>query len=773
VGASEGAWRIFQFPIHHQVPNVVRLQIHLPGHHFVVFDPDEDPERVRARAAEEKTTLTAFFRANSDPAMAPVAREVTYQEFPQKFVYNEQTKAWHVRKQGFALGRMYFIPPKSGDELFYLRTLLTVAKGATSFEDLRQVNGTIHSTFYEACLARGLLEDDGEWRQCLLEAAHMQTGEQLRQLFGLLLLSCSPTKPVELWNDFRHHICDDLRAHLRSSGWQIPQDDDIFDYGLWLLNVILLRHGKNLENVQMPLPNRDWSGQAGNTLIGEQLNYDRDHERTSAEQRILQLNAEQLHAHNRVVSSVETCAGQVFFLNGPGGTGKTFVYNTICNTIRSKGWIVLCVASSGIASLLLRGGRTAHSMFKIPLKPDDHSYCPITKQGNLADLIRATRLIIWDEITMQHRYAAETVDRTCRDLRNTPDRPFGGITVVFGGDFQQILPVVRNGSRADIVFASLLRSGLWNGIETLKLKQNMRLVNDPGAEAFSSWLLDVGHGRGRGDDETISLPQEMIVPDVDTFIAAIYPGIGSTPPPPPEYFLDRMILAPRNNDVDDMNNVLLRMMSGEEQVFFSADTVAREAGADDETSDANTFPTEFLHSLTASGLPPGKLHLKPGCPLILLRNLSHPRGLCNGTRLTLIRMSSRVLEVKIIGGDYHGKTEFIPRITLSPTEDDTNFSFKLKRRQFPVRLAFSVTINKAQGQSVKRVGIDLRVPVFSHGQLYVALSRATNSQNVKVILPADQEHTRTINVVYPEVLANEVSDPLAGTHSIYSYSHLC
>ena len=82
-------------------------------------------------------------------------------------------------------------------------------------------------------------------------------------------------------------------------------------------------------------------------------------------------------------------------------------------------------------------------------------------------------------------------------------------------------------------------------------------------------------------------------------------------------------------------------------------------------------------------------------------------------RLTPIRMLSRVLEVKIIGGDYHGKTELIPRITLSPTEDDANFSFKLKRRQFSVRLVFSIIINKAQGQSVKRVWIDLRVPVFS------------------------------------------------------------
>ena len=205
-------------------------------------------------------------------------------------------------------------------------------------------------------------------------------------------------------------------------------------------------------------------------------------------------------------------------------------------------------------------------MFKIPLGLNDKSYCPIAKQGNLANLIRAMRHIIWDEITMQHQCAAETIDRTCHDLLNTPHRPFGSITVVFGGDFQQILPVVRNGSKADIVFISLLRSQLWTGIEVLRLKQNMCLGNDPDPRVFSFWLLDVGHGRGRSDDETISLPREMVVPDVDTFVSEIYPEIRSTPPPP-EYFLDRIILAPRNNDVDGTNNKLLGMMSGGEQVF--------------------------------------------------------------------------------------------------------------------------------------------------------------------------------------------------------------
>lgn len=130
------------------------------------------------------------------------------------------------------------------------------------------------------------------------------------------------------------------------------------------------------------------------------------------------------------------------------------------------------------------------------------------------------------------------------------------------------------------------------------------------------------------------------------------------------------------------------------------------------------IPVEFLRSLNSGSLPPGDLSLKVGCPLILLRNLSPARGLCNGTRMILLRMSDRVLEGRLVGGDNDGDTVLIPRISLTPS-NSTEFAFKFCRRQFPVRLAFALTINKSQGQSVKFVGRDLRVPVLSHGQLYV------------------------------------------------------
>ena len=752
VSAAEAAWRLFTFELHARLPSVLRLQVHLPGHHLVRFDVEEDPHVVLERARSETTSLTAFFEANCDPGtLGQTARQYTYQEFPQRFRLQKVNSryTWTVRKQGFQLGRMYFVSPTAG-ELFYLRTLLSIVKGPRSFVDIRTFRGVLSPTFKEACIVRGLLEDDGEWRQCLEEATTMHTGTRLRNLFATLLLFCTPTHPDALWLQFQNHICDDIPRQLQAMQILHPTDEQIYDYGLFLLEKVLNQSNKSLSDFPpMPVPRNEWAGRAINPLIAEQLNYSCPQERVSAEQCISRLNLEQCEAYSHVLGSVEGGAGRLFFLNGPAGTGKTFVYNTICHKVRSEGWIALCVASSGIAALLLRGGRTSHSMFKIPIDGlTDESTCSIPKQSQLAALIRQVKIIIWDEVPMQHRFGPEAVDRTCRDIRND-ERPFGGITVVFGGDFQQILPVVVKGTREQIVASSLHRSPLWSHVEVLTLKQNMHLENSEDAQGFAQWLLDVGHGRINAEDGTVQLPEHMRLADISCLMDSIYAGVTNDPPPPPDFFLHRMILSARNEDVHDINTRLLDQMAGDETVFLSADTVITEAGADQPSNNA-PYPVEFLRSLNSSGLPLGELHLKVGCPLILLRNLAPAKGLCNGSRMTLLRASQRVLEVQLIGGDHDGEIAFIPRVALMPPASSTGFAFTLRRRQFPVRLAFAMSINKAQGQSVRFVGLDLRVPVFTHGQLYVALSRATSGRRIKVVLGNNGEGgCRTKNIVFP------------------------
>ena len=233
IASCEAGHRIYQFDVHDQIPNVVRLQIHLPGQHMIAFDPEEDISSILSRASHERTTLTAYFEANTDSTeLGTEARKYTYQEFPQHFVWKPDAKKWAMRQRDFAIGRMYFIPPTAGEQ-FYLRTLLTVVRGAKSFEDLRRYKSDkAHPTFHAACIARGLLEDDGEWNQCLEEASEMQTGTCLRYLFTTILLFCTPSQPDQLWKKFRHHICDDLAYRLHAMGLANATNDEICDYGL-------------------------------------------------------------------------------------------------------------------------------------------------------------------------------------------------------------------------------------------------------------------------------------------------------------------------------------------------------------------------------------------------------------------------------------------------------------------------------------------------------------------------------------------------------------
>ena len=132
------------------------------------------------------------------------------------------------------------------------------------------------------------------------------------------------------------------------------------------------------------------------------------------------------------------------------------------------------MASSGIASLLLIGGRTSHSTFKIPIEIHESSTCAIPRNSDLAELIHLTDLVIWDEPPMQHCHIHEAVDRTFQDIRRS-DKPFGGLTIVFGGDFKQILPVIVKGSCPQIVGACIQKSQLWHSVKVLKLTENMQL----------------------------------------------------------------------------------------------------------------------------------------------------------------------------------------------------------------------------------------------------------------------------------------------------------
>lgn len=193
-----------------------------------------------------------------------------------------------------------------------------------------------------------------------------------------------------------------------------------------------------------------------------------------------------------------------------------------------------------------------------------------------------------------------------------------------------------------------------------------------------------------------------------------------------------------------LNDKILQRLPDEERVLFSCDRAIC-----DTDEESQNYPLEFLNSITPTGMPPHKLNLKDGCTVMLLRNLNSKRGLCNGVRLIVLNIYNSVLHCKILTGSHSEQEVLIPKLKLAPS--DANLPFTLQRTQFPIRLSYSMTINKSQGQTFDNVGIFLREPVFSHGQLYVAFSRARTINGVKVQVEK-KNMCVTKNVVYKTIL---------------------
>ncbi|CAN1187170.1 ATP-dependent DNA helicase PIF1 [Linum perenne] len=284
--------------------------------------------------------------------------------------------------------------------------------------------------------------------------------------------------------------------------------------------------------------------------------------------------------------------------------GQPRLVSTIVSEIRSRGLIVLVVASSGIAATLLPDASTAHSRFKIPIEVHHTSTCMVKKGTELAEIIKATSLIVWDEAPMIHRLSFEAVDRTICDIMDVP----------------------------------------------------------------------------------LSGPGDTLVPE------------GNASP-----------------------------------------------------SIETTYPPEFLNTLSFNGVPEHAITLKEYIPIMILRNLNPSLGLCNGTRVLITKLGHHVLQGIVIGGFFEGTMVAIPRIVLEITEH--RWPFTLRRRQFPVRTCYAMTINKSQGQTMDCVGIYLPKPVFSHGQLYVAVSRVRSADGLHILIGDSGTNfdSTTKNMVYREI----------------------
>lgn len=747
--SSEAVWRILSFDIHERSPAIIHLAVHLENGQRVYFTENNVNDVINS---PRDTTLTAFFKLCIEDDFA---KTLTYDKIPSFYTWNKTTHKFERRKKGETveshpgikktntLGRIYVVHPNNS-ECFYMRMLLHVVKGPTSFENLRTVQGITYDTYQAACKTMGLLEDDSHWKNTLSEAALCCSSSSLRYLFAIIIVFCHVSDALILWNIYRENMAEDIlnRKRREIASNDINYSQNIFDEALIDLNkTVVSLSGKSIQYFGLPMLT-GINFELNNIEYLRETSYDKSRLLKIVAEDERRMTLDQRKVYDAVMSSLNRNEGKQFFLDAPGGTGKTFLINLLLAKVRSMGKVALAVASSGIAATLLEGGRTAHATFKIPLKnitDDLTSVCYISKQSNIAKLIRYCSLIVWDEASMIHKTSVETLDRTMRDLRSM-DAPFGGCLILFSGDFRQILPVVTRGTRGDEINASLKRSYIWPKITVLQLKTNIRvLFSETENTVFADLLLKIGNGQLpaiNGEIELYNSNLCVLVNNLQELIDNVYPDIKNSSIKSLNWFKERSILSPTNEQVDKVNNLIISKLDGQTRVYYSIDTILQ-------SEEAVHYPIEFLNSLNPPGFPPHKLMLKVGIPIILLRNLNPPK-LCNGTRLLIKELKSFLIECTILTGCGNGETVFIPRIPMIPSE----LPFQFKRLQFPVKVCFSMTINKAQGQTLNVAGIDLTVQCFSHGQLYVALSRATSQQNLFVFSPRG----KAINIVYKEIL---------------------
>nr|KAJ0204834.1 hypothetical protein LSAT_V11C500254120 [Lactuca sativa] len=329
---------------------------------------------------------------------------------------------------------------------------------------------------------------------------------------------------------------------------------------------------RSLANFNLPMSSPVMLTTLQNRLLLEEMRYDKKVLADHHAQLLPQLNTQQMTIYENVVSSIQANKQILMFVYGHGGTEKTFLWTTILSYFRLIGEIVLVVAVYGISSLLLPSGTTTHS------------------RTSLGDLMQHTSLIIWDQTPMSDRRCFEYLDRSLRDVIDCDDKPFGGISILLGGDFRQTLSILPKATRSQIIDLTLPNSYLWTLFQLQILTQNMRLLSFENNNAytlltsfFAEWLLQIGEGTlGRPDPDDprdtswIQIPYSLLIPPTHDSLQHLIDFVYGTKilnAPTATDLSARAIVCPTNEVAENINSMILKLVNTHSMIYSNTDAM--------------------------------------------------------------------------------------------------------------------------------------------------------------------------------------------------------
>ena len=562
-----------------------------------------------------------------------------------------------------------------------------------------------------------MAHNDSDLIATMMEVVAVETSiPNIRRQFSRILVHSAPQDAQALFHQFVADLCDG------DSG-----DASVLSNALYAIEACMNEMGRTLTHEDYGFVLPDLPNDADLPVVGRRVRrrlFRENGSVMSAEiamlerDRLLELFTDEQRAGlELVMASVGTMRPcNVFAVLASGGCGKTIFGNGLAAAIRAQGRIAICVAASALAAMLLDGGTTAHSKFHIPIPANDGTVCHFSATER--DLFRSADIILYDECSMVHHDVADTLERSLSDILQD-SRPFGGKTVVFMGDFKQLLPVVRYGRGHE---HTIQRCAWWTQVTTVKFTLNWRAINNP---EYAVFLESVGSGQLA----EVHVPASSRVDDATALIAAIYGDNTACQ--------RHQILALTLETCKMVNAMCLSRLPGPLHEKYAADTYI-------DCRDPDGFPTEYVESLEMHGAPPFTLGLKIGARYMCIKNVDNSRGIINGTMLELLFIGARYLQVRVMSGPQKGSVDLLTSYVFTVTSDASGLPFTVVRRQYPIILAYCLSVHKAQGQSLDMVGIVFESDPFAHGQLYVALSRAASWDRVRVVLRNLEETIRNL-----------------------------